>query len=643
MDGVDRVGVGWRGGGGWGEGSLYLRGSPRREATATAAAAAPTTSAATKQDHCFFLCEGVEVCLCACGARVVVWVWVLMHVHDAEGARMMMCVCGLMGDWWEAGTCGPHRPRLAVRVYLVVVRACVGVGWIGWWWWWVGGVHERHERSGSARSRTSHSSDILLFPPLDPKTNHKHPHPRHHDHHHDTGTSAPTMQAQSTLSEAPAGNAAPAAAVSSSAASPSPLPLTHEVVLRVPGPLPTGGVTPGMLQLLLQSMVVSSVPVAEAGAAPSSGACRAIAPLQSKGMHPQSAGIVFTYLTAQEVRRWARKNPEYIDCCDRSGETALYDAAVHKNDVGLMEWLIDRRGADVDECVNEGETVLQTMFRRCEPPDPVMISALLERGATAGGLLDCEGKTVLMQVVCRRDVDAKYKLLDLLLGHSQVIASIDTTSESTYDFKDGNTALHFACQFDSLFPSGLEKDTPSLVCRLLKAGADPCARNDDGDGKTPLQVLNDYDNLPYGECLRLKKDAWNAARLALQEATEERYAKELVRMRRLAMAPGERVELTLEVEGEGEESDKERLRRRLVAFLVGTGAVEGSGGCPKDVFLQVVELLLPDWAPLRKGLGKGKGGGGWEERERSERKLTEFIEKERWEGRNVGRYEYLYD
>ena len=43
---------------------------------------------------------------------------------------------------------------------------------------------------------------------------------------------------------------------------------------------------------------------------------------------------------------------------------------------------------------------------------------------------------------------------------------------------------------------------------------------------------------------------------------------------------------------------------RALAFVVGV-----EGGCPRDVFTVVMDLLLPKWSKLRKGLGKGKGQG----------------------------------
>ncbi len=41
----------------------------------------------------------------------------------------------------------------------------------------------------------------------------------------------------------------------------------------------------------------------------------------------------------------------------------------------------------------------------------------------------------------------------------------------------------------------------------------------------------------------------------------------------------------------------------MLAFVLGVG--EG-GGCTRDVCTVVMDMLLPEWSPLRKGLGEKK-------------------------------------
>ncbi len=42
-----------------------------------------------------------------------------------------------------------------------------------------------------------------------------------------------------------------------------------------------------------------------------------------------------------------------------------------------------------------------------------------------------------------------------------------------------------------------------------------------------------------------------------------------------------------------------------LAFVVGV-----EGGCPRDVFTHVMDMILPEWHPLRRGLGQRKAQGG---------------------------------
>ena len=76
-----------------------------------------------------------------------------------------------------------------------------------------------------------------------------------------------------------------------------------------------------------------------------------------------------------------------------------------------------------------------------------------------------------------------------------------------------------------------------------------------------------------------------------EEAPDEQRATCLIHIRRLVIKK-QGAELR---DKAGASADKRKL-----AFVVGLG--EG-GGCQKDAFTVLMDLLLPVWSPLRKGLG----------------------------------------
>lgn len=56
---------------------------------------------------------------------------------------------------------------------------------------------------------------------------------------------------------------------------------------------------------------------------------------------------------------------------------------------------------------------------------------------------------------------------------------------------------------------------------------------------------------------------------------------------------------------EGEEDDEEDGRRQfhnLMTFVLGMGGGPEGGGMPRDVFRVVLDLLMPKWDSLRRGV-----------------------------------------
>jgi len=116
--------------------------------------------------------------------------------------------------------------------------------------------------------------------------------------------------------------------------------------------------------------------------------------------------------------------------------------------------------------------------------------------------------------------------------------------------------------------------------------------------------------------------------LLLQAVTGDEKASLLVKARRLAIAatsnavapsylqarvtrgqPLPRVVLTpvmddrIDEEEEGEEKGEEYNKlRTLVAFLLGVEGGPDGEGMPRDVFRVVLDLLMPSWDPLRRGV-----------------------------------------
>ncbi len=119
------------------------------------------------------------------------------------------------------------------------------------------------------------------------------------------------------------------------------------------------------------------------------------------------------------------------------------------------------------------------------------------------------------------------------------------------------------------------------------------------------------------------------ARAVLEEGVDAHRAACLIRIRRAVVAQRG---VTLREEQEGINQDDpmtsaaqmvtrgrrdvvaNRLRQEevAVAAVVGLGT---RGGWPRDVFLLLMDLLMPLWDPMRKGLVKKKSGNLKEEEE----------------------------
>lgn len=264
----------------------------------------------------------------------------------------------------------------------------------------------------------------------------------------------------------------------------------------------------------------------------------------------------FLIISSAELRPWVEDHPGHVNDWDWEGLTPLY-AAARANDVALIEWLIDVMGADVNGRTEVGKTPLHGA------PSLLVVRALLERNADPT-LKDEDGETAVMTWASWGQDDC----IACLLEDKRVVALINSRST------DERNALHLAA-----WPN----ETSTLRI-LLQAGADPCLR--DRFGETPRQ--------------RCHGPGYEAAEAVLEEGVDAKRAACLLMIRRLVVAQPGTVGLPVEEE-EGGLTKEEQDWRRMAAFVVGVG--EG-GGCKKDMFTELIDLLLPTWSLLRRGLGQ---------------------------------------
>ncbi len=290
-------------------------------------------------------------------------------------------------------------------------------------------------------------------------------------------------------------------------------------------------------------------------------------PNQPMASASAAAGISFSAFTSAELRQWVEEHPGHVEDLDKYQETVLY-AAAREGHLDLVEWLVDTQGADVNVRSRFGRRALHVAV------NPAILRALLARKADPTVLSDLHGQTVLMRHVHFE----KTKCIAYLLQDTRVVDTLNVQSPS------GSTALHIACHTTS------HANQSTILRLLLAAGAD--TRVLDQYGHTPLQVLRGGNRVV------------NAAAVAVleEEVPDAERAACLLRIRRLVMK--DRGVTLTEEEGGGGRSVEEEEWRKMAAFVVGVG-----GGCPKDVFTVVMDLLLPVWAPLRKGLGGAKKPG----------------------------------
>jgi len=292
----------------------------------------------------------------------------------------------------------------------------------------------------------------------------------------------------------------------------------------------------------------------------------------------------FWIMSEEKVRRWVEANPGCVNDRDRCGRTPLYAAVELLDSSSLVQWLLDEKGADINGRTKNGAVPLHTARFRG------VLSALLDRDADPI-VQDAYGTSPLMNYARWGSVIR----ITRLLQDPRVRAAIDMQDHN------GRTALHHACDH-------WQNSATSTVDLLLEARPNP--RLVDKCGQTPLAFL------------REKHPTYHATIVLLEQAPEAEKASLLVKARRLATAAASgaipsclqgrlargqrlpRVTLTpvTSVQSDGEDDKESRKLHTLVEFLLGMAGSPKGEGMPRDVFRVVLDLVMPFWDPLRRGV-----------------------------------------
>lgn len=289
----------------------------------------------------------------------------------------------------------------------------------------------------------------------------------------------------------------------------------------------------------------------------------------------------FDFMTEEELRLWVDANPTRVNDRDRDGCTPLHAAACTLDSLPLFLWLL-RKGSDVNAKDNFGYASLHST----DSPD--IITALLDNGADPLLLSDFSSTPLMFKAFM-----GKIGCVARLVQHRRVRASVDFQDEN------GDTALHIAC---NLVEESDDEKT-AIVRHLLRAGADPFLTNI--HGLTPLALLQNKwpENVTAITVLEQAPDAEKAAILikARRFVVAAAACTEVPPYVKRRVAP---VTQTAVTDGSNEDNCK---LSSMVAYLLGVGGGPKNEGRPRDVFRVVMDLLMPTWDPLRRGI-VGEGG-----------------------------------
>lgn len=333
--------------------------------------------------------------------------------------------------------------------------------------------------------------------------------------------------------------------------------------------------------------------------------------------------VNFEEMSDEEMRTWVENNPDKIN--DRNGEgwPLLYIATWYHRGPGLIAWLIDTVGCDVNSRADCGATPLH------HAASADVVSLLLDRRADPTLRDSCNMTPLMQQALYGEDEVAS---VARLLQDDRVVASINAQhKEATCDDGacwGGNTALHFVCYTRKYLLD------PDLFKVLISHGANPFIRNQ--YGLRPLDMLEGISypeknidiaislleramaELPLTFSLakaRLMNDANHAIAKVKEDADKKSRTRGQKMRLVLAKTPiylKERVEEgnllpSVEITGPNQQQQQQQQKNEqeekqvavLQYVLRDASLYAEAGGMSEDVFVDFMDMLAPEWDPLR--------------------------------------------
>lgn len=316
-------------------------------------------------------------------------------------------------------------------------------------------------------------------------------------------------------------------------------------------------------------------------------------------MHPP-----FRTLTSAELREWVEANPERVNEWDRHEHTPLFSAVRYQYDFSLVIWLLDDMSADVNGSSFVGATPLHAAHF-CD-----IISALLDRAADPTALVPYYGVevTALVIRVATGNFACAVRLPQDQRVRSHLRNDVDAQSRS----------LNLACLHNN------EREAWVMIQLLLQAGGIPNRVNQ--NHQMPLDVLRELN--PSHHTIIALLEQYPEAQMDAQTASFLVKARRLFTLakRNATVVPSHlqsRVAQGLPLPrvtlprtllprkakngSQYEDGEESRKLRIMLAFVCGMGGGAEGEGMPRDVFRVVMDLLMPSWDPLRRGV-VGEGG-----------------------------------
>jgi len=303
----------------------------------------------------------------------------------------------------------------------------------------------------------------------------------------------------------------------------------------------------------------------------------------------------FRSMTKAQLRQWVEANPGRVNDRDKRGSTPLFfpdesaDALGPSRVLPLVVWLLDKKGADMNGRNEYGCTPLHY----AKSLD--ILFALLNRRADPA-LVTVDGVSPLMYCAIRGEVDNVARLLQ----DPRIQATVDMSTT------EGHTALHCACAHGNN-----EDETFAIIYLLLQAGANPTLSNH--NGLTPLAYIKQRYSSYRTMIAFLEQTLTDAektsllvkARRLVVAAINTARTPSYLQARMLRGEPLPRLALAPLTSGQDEAED--RNFHTTQTFLLGMDGGSEGEGMPRDVFWVVLDMLMPRWDLLRRGIDALQG------------------------------------